>query len=472
MKRTSRSGRAIRPSSMRNVPSRVIAGEQRLLLVHGVDVPEARHVEAALDRRGELVARRPRRRRRARGSSAPGRRASRRARARGRSTRAPPPARAAERVSCTTRVGDAVLDERQRRLRRRPRRRTRAAACAAKRGASARLIAGGGDPRAEPAVERAAALGVGEAVEGEAAERTRAAAPTASASSTTGYSPGGELGRLARAATCRGGAARDRARRRCSRGAAPAARREAAAPVGVAADDLHEGVGDASSRAHAGGRGDRRLARRRRSRCRTPRAPCSAAAANAAAQRARRRRPGRARAVAASKPSWLAVAGRGSGRPGWSPGRRARADARGRRGAPARAVARSASSSRRFVVAAPVWPSRTHEDVDVVSSTSVAWVGARAGEARAAASARAMTVTWRVAVGVARARARRARAARLDVTRRRPATSRKRAGAAPCETRMTWPGSPLPQFGRPHSRHSGAEQTASSEPQNRGVIPA
>ena len=32
-------------------------------------------------------------------------------------------------------------------------------------------------------------------------------------------------------------------------------------------------------------------------------------------------------------------------------------------------------------------------------------------------------------------------------------TSRKRAGAAPWETAMTWPGSPLPQLVSPHSRH-------------------
>src|SRR4029079_724649 len=51
-------------------------------------------------------------------------------------------------------------------------------------------------------------------------------------------------------------------------------------------------------------------------------------------------------------------------------------------------------------------------------------------------------------------------------------TSRNRAGAAPCETDMTWPGSPLPQFVSPHARHSSGPQTASSEPQKRGPIPA
>ena len=51
-------------------------------------------------------------------------------------------------------------------------------------------------------------------------------------------------------------------------------------------------------------------------------------------------------------------------------------------------------------------------------------------------------------------------------------TSRKRAGAQPCETRMSCPGSPLPQSSSEISRHSEGEQTASQPPQNRGVTPA
>ena len=51
-------------------------------------------------------------------------------------------------------------------------------------------------------------------------------------------------------------------------------------------------------------------------------------------------------------------------------------------------------------------------------------------------------------------------------------TSRKRAGAAPWETVISWPGSPLPQFDNPCSSQAGAEATASSEPQKRGVVPA
>ncbi len=50
-------------------------------------------------------------------------------------------------------------------------------------------------------------------------------------------------------------------------------------------------------------------------------------------------------------------------------------------------------------------------------------------------------------------------------------TSRKRAGAQPCETRISCPGSPLPQSSSEISRHSDGEQTASQLAQKRGVTP-
>ncbi len=50
-------------------------------------------------------------------------------------------------------------------------------------------------------------------------------------------------------------------------------------------------------------------------------------------------------------------------------------------------------------------------------------------------------------------------------------TFRKRAGAAPWPTRCVCIGSPLPQFGTPHSRHSASPQMASQLPQNSGVMP-
>ncbi len=52
------------------------------------------------------------------------------------------------------------------------------------------------------------------------------------------------------------------------------------------------------------------------------------------------------------------------------------------------------------------------------------------------------------------------------------ATSRKRAGADPCETFIVCPGSPFPQSSTAFSRHSEAEQTASQDLQNSGVVPA
>ncbi len=51
-------------------------------------------------------------------------------------------------------------------------------------------------------------------------------------------------------------------------------------------------------------------------------------------------------------------------------------------------------------------------------------------------------------------------------------TDAKRAGAAPWLTAMICPGSPLPQFVRPHNCQHSREPTASSDPQNSGVTPA
>ena len=162
--------------------------------------------------------------------------------------------------------------------------------------------------------------------------------------------------------------------------------------------------------------------------------------------------------------------GRRRGQPGVVAGRAgAAAAARARR--PRRARRRRAARRRssRSSSAEPVWPSRTRRTETVRSSTSVACVGRETGEARQQ-RALAHDGDLRLAVGEAPARARPARAGR--VTRRRPA----RRGSARARRRarraMTWPGSPLPQLVSPHSRHSAGPQTASSEPQNCGVIPA
>ena len=146
------------------------AGQQRLLLAHGVDVPQARHVDPALDRRAS--------------SRGVGRAAA--ARARGSSPTGPtgePPG--CDRVAGRAR---AVAGERGRAQvvddvrRRRPpsisaigafgtpsmsNARGSVRGCA---GESARLIAGAATARAQAARQRAAALGVGEAVEREVAE--------------------------------------------------------------------------------------------------------------------------------------------------------------------------------------------------------------------------------------------------------------------------------------------------------------
>ena len=124
---------------------------------------------------------------------------------------------------------------------------------------------------------------------------------------------------------------------------------------------------------------------------------------------------------------------------------------------------RRGSSSR-----VPTWPSRATGSRRSTSSTAVACVGRDGRSARQRA----------LVASPARARRRAARpSARSASSSASPHatptwTSRKRAGAAPCETCMTWPGSPLPQFVSPQARHSAGPQTASSEPQNRGPIPA
>ncbi len=51
-------------------------------------------------------------------------------------------------------------------------------------------------------------------------------------------------------------------------------------------------------------------------------------------------------------------------------------------------------------------------------------------------------------------------------------TLRKRQGAAPWPTWMTWPGCPLPQLTTPHGLHSEGPATASQDRQNSGVRPA
>ena len=112
------------------------------------------------------------------------------------------------------------------------------------------------------------------------------------------------------------------------------------------------------------------------------------------------------------------------------------------------------------------------EDLDRGVLDSVACVGAERAK-RDMQRALAHDRDLRLGRPAARASARSAISSGGDSAHATPTwTSRKRAGAVPCETRMTWPGSPLPQLPTPHSRHSAAEQTASRPLQNVGVTPA
>ena len=144
-------------------------GHQGGLLVHGVDVPQARHVEAALDRGHQLglvgraaAGEHEVDRRRPVGRPAGGQRV-----ARGRGARARGRARVVD-----DRVGDAVLDEGQRALGHalgvdRARQRAREARRVGQVDVRRR------HPLAQAPDQRAAALGVGHAVEGQAAEEVQ-----------------------------------------------------------------------------------------------------------------------------------------------------------------------------------------------------------------------------------------------------------------------------------------------------------
>ncbi len=173
-------------------------------------------------------------------------------------------------------------------------------------------------------------------------------------------------------------------------------------------------------------------------------------------------------AVAASKPACAKGSCGGAG-PGCVPGpERAEASAAA---SARRAVARSDSSSRRLVEAIAACPSRKQRTSTLVSSIAVACVGAERAKRDSSERSRT-TVTCASPPASASARSAMSKRALRRFHATPTSTSRKRAGAAPWDTRIDWPGSPLPQLHRPTSRHSGAEQTASRLPQKRGVMPA
>ena len=468
MKRTSRSGRVIRPSSIRNVPSRVMPVSSVGPLVDRVDVPEARHVEAALDRRGELVPRRPRRRRSARGSSARGRRASRPARARGRSSarrrrRAPPSG-----VSCTTAwatpswiSGSGALGT--------PSASNARGSVRAKRGESLRLMAGAATrvpsrpvsaPRPsawarplkrQPAEElQQRADGVGLEHDGVVAGRQR---------------------RPARVRSTLAAARRAIAPASRSRAAVDAAGAPARAPGVVAGDDLQVGVGGA--RRAGARRVVEAIAVSTSPAVQMPKAsrPALGADVERGAQRAARvggveRGGGGVEAVVrAGRPA--ARAGRGGRRGRRPPRPRVR---RRPRAAPASA---GPSSEWSLVLAAPVWPSWTRSSMHGGVVDRVAWVGARAREAReqrALAHDRHLRRRRR-ADGRARARPGRGRARRRSRSRDADldVAEARRRGAV--RDGHDLPGLALAAVRQaPEPATASGPPTASSEPQKRGVI--
>ena len=364
-------------------------------------------------------------------------------------------------------AGDAVGDELQRGLghalevkaaRQRARRQRRVG----------EIDRGCGDALAEPAAERALALGMGEAVERQGAEELKQHTDRFGfehdpivARAKRGRLRACDLRRRARGKRGRVDTGRGDGRRR----------RVTAATVRVAADDLHEAIADLLLQPRAaagrdrgphgadgpgaeglqavlGGDGERR------------------AQSVAGARRIQARR-GLVEAV---------VAGRGGrlGKP------RVRAGA-AMRGGPCGRLGAADGGAQRVVVEAVRRGERGVAVVDdedlhrrVLDGGRLRRRGPRkARHERALADDRHLHLPRsrereRALGGLQGRLARRVRRAHATPT----CTSRKRAGAVPCETRMTCPGSPLPQLPRPHSRHSEREQTASRPFQKRGVTPA
>ena len=179
-----------------------------------VRVPEPGHVDAALDRARTARPRRPRRRPPARGWWGAGPRRRRRARARGRSDRAAAGQRGAAGVvhdRCATPSwisGSGALGT--------PSASNERGSVRGWRGESARLIGGAATALAEPPVERAAPLGVRQAVERAAGRAGRAAQPTASRLEHDRVLAGRQLDRLAVGERLARGALGELRARRCS----------------------------------------------------------------------------------------------------------------------------------------------------------------------------------------------------------------------------------------------------------------
>ena len=250
-------------------------------------------------------------------------------------------------------------------------------------------------------------------------------------------------------------------------------RREAAAPVGVAADDLHERVGDLLVEPQAARRGDRGAHG-----AGGPHPEGLQAVLGGDAERPAQGGAGAGRV----EPGGVGVEAVGAGgRRGGAGGREAGVVALARAGRRAGGdVGAAGRVAQRVVVEAVRRRERAvavahDEDLDC-GVVDLRRLGRR--RAREARHERALAHDRDLQLGAGAGQRERAlgdlqwRAGCGRAHATPTCTSRKRAGAVPCETRMTWPGSPLPQLPTPHSRHAGAEQTASSPPQNVGVTPA
>ena len=338
----------------------------------------------------------------------------------------------------------------------------------AKRGESERLIAGAATLLAEPPDERAAALGVGQPVEGRPSEqleqRRRPRAARARPGTRRAASSAGSPRRAALAA------ARSASRRRVER------RPRHAAARGVAAAAVRRAMQMTFMNASVIAVGQPRTpALEATARSSSPRGPDPVRLEAVPAARRRRRSPARAPPGRGSSPavaaSWPWCARRGAGAAG-SPGRcrAAAAAAAASPSARARAVAQRRRRRCRWWRRRPDVAVAHHRHLDrhVVDRGGLCRpVGGEAQQQRALAGDRGERVAGRAAAASARS------ASSSGAQATPTSTSRKRAGAAPCETCIDLAGLALAavdQRREPPSRRRA--DGVAARPRTRGVTPA
>ena len=374
-------------------------------------------------------------------------------------------------MSCATPVRDAVLDQRQRRLGR------ALGVEGARQGARVsgrvgQVDRGRGDRCAEPAVERAAALGVGEPVERRIRPSSSHSQPTACGLEHHRVLAGRQLRRLAAARAPCAAARSASARASRSRGGHRRSRRRSPLrPLGAMQMTFMNASVRRSAPPSRRSSATALLLLGRRSRSRAPRRRARSRHRERGRERRAARRPGRARAVVGVVAARARAARlRAPGSPGMRPSPVTAAASAARRRARAR-TRRAPRRPRAFVAALPDVPvAAGPRSRRVTSSIAVACVGRPA--AKRSISERSCVDEGERVSAPRPPRARAPPASSAALTPRPPRTSRKRAGALPWETRITWPGSPFPQSSSEIRRHSEGEQTASQLPQNSGVTPA